>query len=118
MARIVCCLLSALSIAPPLLAPCSFADEAKEARPTFKQYVGVYTRSSPKHQVILQQLKVRRLGDRDFLVGTPVEYETGFTEEPKSRLTASKAVVKWIALAEVIGMYEFDDIRGYRLDGE
>jgi len=82
----------------------------KEVLSTFKEYVAIYTKSDPKLRVILLQPKVKQLGDRAFLVGTPVEY----VADPRG-LTPHKALVRWIALAEVLEMYEFDDVKGYQL---
>src|SRR5262249_47029961 len=79
----------------------------------FKQYLGVYTKSSPQEQIILQGAKIHQLGDRAFLLGTPVA-----VEENSTKLTANKDVNWWIALAEVTEFYEFDDIKGYRYDGK
>jgi hypothetical protein len=92
--------------------------QRRRLHPAFKQYVGIYTKNKPKHQVILQQPKVKQLGDRAFLVGTPVEYASNFVEKPNSRLTPEKEVIRWIALSEVVEMYEFDDIKGYQIDRE
>jgi hypothetical protein len=100
-----------VSVAVCLLVGASPADEPKKEVPSaFKEYVAIYTKSDPKRRVILHQPKVKQLGDRAFLVGTPVEYFA----DPRG-LTPEKALVRWIVLAEVLEMYEFDDVKGYQL---
>jgi hypothetical protein len=79
----------------------------------FKQYLGVYTKSSPQQQIVLESARIHQLGDRTFLLGTPVA-----VEENSTKLTARKGVIWWIALAEVTEFYEFDDVKGYRYDGK
>jgi hypothetical protein len=103
-----------VSVALCLLVRVSPADEPKkEVPPAFKEYVGIYTKSDPKVLIILQQPKVKQLGDRAFLVGTPV-HVVAISEEPGVMLEPNKVIVRWIALAEVLAMYEFDDAKGYR----
>src|SRR5262245_47735771 len=98
-----------VSVAVCLLARASPADEPKkEVPPAFKEYVGIYTKSDPKLLIILQHPTVKQLGDRAFLVGTPVQVAST-SEEPGIILEPDKAIVRWIALAEVLAMYEFDD---------
>jgi hypothetical protein len=89
----------------------SAQEPKKEAPAAFKQYLGVYTKSFPQQQIVLQHARVTKRGDRTFLVGTPVA-----VEENSTRLTANKDVVWWVALAEVAEFYEFDDLKGYRFD--
>ena len=103
-----------LSIALCLLAtPSSAVEPKKEESPGFKkQYVGIFTKSSPKQQVILRQPTLRQLGDRAFLVGTSVNYDARL--EFKKRLSEDRPIVRWVALTEVIEMYEFDNIDEYR----
>jgi hypothetical protein len=83
-----------------------------EKPPVFKEYVSINIKSNPPTPVILQHAKVKQLGDRTFVVGTPVRV-TLILEQPKARLIPDKAFVRWIALAEVVEMYEFDDVKGY-----
>ena len=103
----------------PLIGGCllvlpSSAEEPKKESPAFtKQYLGIFTRSAPKQQIIIQHAKLRQLGGRTFLVGTSVKYDSRFVD-PKDRLEPNKAVVRWVLLAEVIEMYEFDDVAGYQ----
>ena len=94
-----------------LAGPAAAQDGKKDDAAKFKQYVGVYTRNQP--QLVLKNPAVRQLGDRSFLVGTPVD-----VEENATRLTARTGVVWWVALAEVTEFYEFDDARGYKFDGK
>jgi hypothetical protein len=94
-----------------LLTGTAATQEKKDDSARFKQYVGVYTRDKP--QLVLKSPAVRQLGDRSFLVGTPVE-----VEENATRLTPRAGIVWWVALAEVTEFYEFDDARGYRFDGK
>jgi hypothetical protein len=88
------------------------AQDKKDDSSRFKQYVGVYTRHSAQ-QLVLKNPAIRQLGDRSFLVGTPVD-----VEENATRLTARSGVVWWVGLSEVTEFYEFDDARGYRFDGK
>jgi len=102
-------LIALLAISAP-----SFAQEPKkEASPAFKQYLGVYTKNAPQQQIVLQHAKIKQLGDRTFLVGTPVA-----VKENSTKLEARKDVVWWIALSEVTEFYEFEEVRGYRYDGK
>jgi hypothetical protein len=86
--------------------------EAKKDDSTFKQYLGIYTKNTPQ-QIVLKGVKLKQLGDRSFLVGTPV-----VVEDDATRLTARTGVVWWVGLSEVTEFYEFDDVRGYRYDGK
>jgi hypothetical protein len=96
-----------------LVTPSSAVEQKKEEPPGFKkQYVGIFTKSSPKQQVILRQPTLRQLGDRAFLVGTSMTYDGRL--EYKQRLSEDKPIIRWVALTEVIEMYEFDNINEYR----
>jgi hypothetical protein len=105
--RLACALL----VAAATLAPAA-GQEKKDDAGRFKAYVGVYTRHSAQ-QLVLKNPAVKQLGDRSFLVGTPVDVEDNGT-----RLTARTGTVWWVGLSEVTEFYEFDDARGYRYDGK
>ncbi len=87
------------------------ANDPKTDAPALKKYVGVYTRSQPKTQLILQNPKIRLLANRPFLVGTPVNYLPADEE-----LQPFKNAVRWVAWEEVIEFYEFDNVRGIMRD--
>ena len=85
----------------------------KDGTAAFKRYVGVYTKKFPLQQMVLQNARIKQLGNRAFLVGTPVG------EANNSRkLTTRNSVVWWLPLSEVTEFYEFDDSKGYRDDGK
>lgn len=84
----------------------------KEDPPSLKRYVGVYTKTLPENQVILEKPVVRKLGDRQFMVGHPTIYD-----KINIRLTTNDKVLRWIALEEIIEFYELDDARNYQDNG-
>jgi hypothetical protein len=88
------------------------AQEPKKEKPALKKYVGVYTKTYPKKQIILQDPKIRQLGNHTFLVGTPVGVSMNGT-----KFTPKQGVSWSVALSEVIEFYEFSVVKGFQYDG-
>lgn len=100
------------------LCHCASADEPKKATadepkktatPVFKRYVGIVYKGN-KDQVVLQNVELKVLGDRLFLVGNPVGFNLAFNPVLGE---ARKENRRWIALCEVVDFYEFDDEKGF-----
>jgi hypothetical protein len=87
--------------------------DAKKDPPELKKYVGLYTRTQPKAQLILLSPKMREMAGRRFLVGTPVEYVPDRTDP---ELRPFKNAVRWVAWEEIIEFYEFENVRGVMAD--
>ena len=125
----------------PLMGSSPGADKAEvspnEAAPApepapprdFKQYVGVWVATGDHShdrenredrqvvfQVVLQEPRFRRLGNHDYLVGTPARWEIVSHNPRKVAMWSDSAVVRWIPLEKVVEFYEFDDADGYRPD--
>ena len=95
----------------------------------FKHYVGVWVATGDHNhdrenredrqvvfQVVLQEPRFKRLGNHDYLVGTPARWEIVSHNPRKVAMWADGAVVRWIPLEKVVEFYEFDDADGYRPD--
>jgi hypothetical protein len=93
---------------------------AQPTAPEFKEYLGIWLKGTPDKQVVLQGAKFKRLGNHDFIVGTPVTFtlddrpRTPRDDSPREfKVHAHAKIVLWIPLAEVLEMYEFEDGTGY-----
>jgi hypothetical protein len=89
------------------------AEDKKKDSSELKKYIGLYTRTQPKAQLILQGPKIREMAGRTFLVGTPVEY---IPQRTNPELRPFKNAVRWVAWEEIIEFYEFDTINGVMAD--
>ena len=91
----------------------SIAEDKKKEPTELKKYIGLYTRTQPKAQLIMQAPKIREMAGRTFLVGTPVEF---IPQRTNSELRPFKNAVRWVAWEEIIEFYEFDSVNGVMAD--
>jgi hypothetical protein len=105
--------LELLLIAALLQRATASADEPKrEAAPEFKNLLAVSVKGRGKTPVILKDVRVRQLGERAFLVGTPCEYVVD-KDKGQVSLQPDMEIVRWLPVGEVAEFYEFKDYDGY-----